>query len=102
MRAFFVALLLAPSAVLSLNIVVGHITTGKQCCNHGAADESRICERKGLNAYCCSDARNDAKGGCKEEVYEVGRLVQAFSTNGICSGQSSSGDTLQGFVGCAE
>ncbi|TLS31066.1 hypothetical protein PpBr36_02609 [Pyricularia pennisetigena] len=105
MRSILFVLLLAPAAVLSIDIIVGKPTTGNQCCNKGTPDESDTCGKQGLNSYCCCHKRNDEKGGCQGpegiEGYPDGRTVLSFATGG-CHTVNSVGDNLIGFIGCAK
>ncbi|ELQ32608.1 hypothetical protein MCOR27_002285 [Pyricularia oryzae] len=103
MRSSLITLLLAPVAVLSLTTIVGENTTGPQCCDKGTPDPSKHCSSIGLNAYCCSTNRNDEGGGCDVvDIFKLGRTVKGFAARSTCSRVNEVGDTLVGFVGCAE
>ncbi|KAI6356587.1 hypothetical protein MCOR31_010673 [Pyricularia oryzae] len=104
MRSSYFALLLAPTAVLSRRIVI-QPTTGDLCCDRGTPDDSETCKKQGLNSYCCSQARNNNRGGCepeKLEIFNFGRSVTSFVPGGTCERRDSAGNTFVGFIGCAK
>ncbi|TLD11144.1 hypothetical protein PgNI_05488 [Pyricularia grisea] len=106
MRTSFIALLLVgPTAVLSIEKVVGIVTTGPLCCDKGTGDDSETCKKKGMNSYCCSNERNDRDGGCDgNEIFVAGRTVKAYVATDNCKRDSAwyPNTTFVGFIGCAE
>ncbi|KAK2022427.1 hypothetical protein LX32DRAFT_193759 [Colletotrichum zoysiae] len=81
--------------------------TGPLCCDNGVADPTGTCKGQNLNAYCCSDSKNDGTGqfdsGCDGLArFTVGRQVVAFAADAPrCNTTDVLGDTIVGFVGCA-
>lgn len=126
MRSFYFALLLAPTAVLSVEININP-GTGELCCDQGTPDSSESCKGLGLNSYCvscvkiitarskgkkinhpsphCSQARNDNRGGCdppRIEIFNVGRTVTSFVQGGTCKRTDSQKNVYNAFIGCAK
>ncbi|KAK1988260.1 hypothetical protein LZ30DRAFT_683988 [Colletotrichum cereale] len=111
MRSFLL-LLLAPVAVLSVDVFdFATPTTGQICCDHGAQDPSGTCKTMGLNAYGCLNFANDESaefgdssglGGCDRLVdFKVGCNVFGFAENVPVKKPLSDGNTIVGFIGCA-
>ncbi|KAI6352766.1 hypothetical protein MCOR25_009309 [Pyricularia grisea] len=104
MRSVYFALLLAPTAVLSYEITINP-GTGELCCDHGTPDDSKTCKGLGLNSYCCSQARNNNRGGCdppRIEIFNVGRTVTSYVSGGTCKRTDSEKNVYNAFIGCAK